>query len=241
MVDVTDAVAAPKRPPPGRLRDRFLEETGRITLGAVQARGQALCLGPLTLLRFGPAEDTADGVRWPIQGGLLAARPGGEIGLRWIDGRLEARVCGYTPRLPMPVYRLTQLPIHRTVTRLFLLRMRGRDPLPGPPAGRCGRLAAGAIDAALCLAVARAAGRRRWPAAALGVAAGYHLAAWSGGGRTVGGALLGQRVVSLDGAPLTWLQALARLVTLPVALVTLHPTHDGFAGTEVIREAGPAA
>jgi hypothetical protein len=43
-----------------------------------------------------------------------------------------------------------------------------------------------------------------------------------------------QRVVAVDGSPLTPQQSMLRLVLLPLAWVTWRPLHDRIAGTEVI-------
>jgi uncharacterized RDD family membrane protein YckC len=149
---------------------------------------------------------------------------------------LVASLEGYTPRIPRFIYGLTQLPIHHLVMRLHLLRARGRVPSPGVPAPPTRRLAAGAIDAGLCAAVALFAGRRRRLAAFAGVAIGYHVACWSSSGRTAGGLIAGQRVVSVDGSRVTIGQSLIRLLALPVAALRLRAVHDDIAGTEVVSD-----
>ncbi len=220
MVDLTDTVGAPETVPTERLRDRFLSLTARYTLGIVRAANWCLRLGPVPILEFGEPRSASDGVTWPIAGGLLAAEPGGELALSWRESRLSSSVRGYRPRLPRPLYDLTQRPFHHEITRLVLLQLRGRDPLPGPTPDRRSRLLACAFDVALCAAVA---GRRRQ--ALPTVYAAYHLAAWSLAGRTVGGALFGLRLKSVDGTRVTPGQALVRLVA-----------GDRAAGTAVVRE-----
>ena len=228
-VQVIDAVSSPSRPPAARLRDQYFAATERLTLGLVRYRDRAFGAGPVPLIRFGEAEPTSAGWRFPLRGGALLAEPGGELEIGWREGSLEAAVRGYRPALPLPLYRVTQLAFHHLQTRLALLAVRGRQPAPGVPAAPSARLAAGALDAALCLLLA---GRR--PRRAPAIAAAYHLAAWRLGGRTLGGLLLHQRVVSVDGSPLTLGQAAVRLAALPFALLRLRAVHDAVAGTEVV-------
>jgi uncharacterized RDD family membrane protein YckC len=149
-------------------------------------------------------------------------------------GRLVASVDGYQPMLPRALYLVTQLPIHHLWTRLHLLRVRGRRPPPGVPADPAMRITAAAIDAALCLALVSVIGRRRRIPALLGIAAGYHIACWSLSGRTLGGALMSQRVVSVDGSGLSAGQAALRFVSLPLAALWRRNVHDEIAGTAVV-------
>ncbi|HKF74635.1 MAG TPA: RDD family protein [Candidatus Dormibacteraeota bacterium] len=233
-VRLEDRVRAPVPPPPDRLRDAFFDRVSGLTLGAVRAERWRLRLGPLTLLAFDePAFDGA-GWAWPIAGGLLARSPGGVLRFGWRDGLLVGAVDGYRPSLPRPLYRLTQAHVHRLVTRRFLLLLRGRTPAPGVPAGPAPRLVAAAVDVVLC-AAATAALRPRRRLLAFGVlAAAYHVACWSMAGRTAGGLVVGQRLVSVDGSRVTLGQALVRLVALPLAARTGRAMHDEAAGTEVV-------
>jgi hypothetical protein len=223
VVDVADSVRAPRPVPATRLRAGFLPLTSRYTGWLVRGVPWRLRLGPIDLITLGEPEAPATGVRWPITGGLLTARPGGWVGLEWAGGELRGYLAGWAPRLPMPIYRVTQLLVHHALMRLTLLQLRGRDPLPGEPAGQRSRFLAAGVDLALCVAVARLAWRRRWPALA-GVYAGYHVATWALTGRTAGGALFGTRLVAVDGSRVTLSQALVRLVA-----------GDAAAGTAVIR------
>ncbi|HLQ60766.1 MAG TPA: RDD family protein [Candidatus Acidoferrales bacterium] len=210
VVQHSGRVEAP-RPVSGRqLRHAFYPGMTRLTLGLVRGREPGLFLGPLALLRFGPPELSAHSCGFPIEGGLLAAAPGGRLLFSWQEGCLTSTVEGYRPRLPGPLYRLAQQPFHQALTRLHLLRVRGRAPAPGMPATPARRLAAAAVDVALCAAVGRLARRRFLPAFA-GALAGYHLAGWTAAGQTLGGLLFGLRVVAVDGSPLTPAQALVRL------------------------------
>jgi RDD family protein len=227
----THASIAVARPLTGaKLRDAYGEAVTSVTFGAARMRGNSVVLGPLTLLRFGTPKVTRSGVDWPIEGGLLAGAPGGRWRVQASGGRVEATVTGYTPRLPKPVYSLTHLHVHQLFTRLYLLRLRGREPAPGAIATRDQRFRAGSVDAALCLTLARR------PARFLAVAAVYHVVCWSLWGRTLGGLVTRQRVVAVDGSRLTPAQSLLRFVLLPVSWFTGRPLHDELVGSEVIRD-----
>ena len=205
-----------------------------LTLGLVRARGNSLYLGPVELLRFGVATVTPSAVEWPIEGGITARAPAGSLRIEASDGRVTASVDGYRPRLPLPVYALSQLPVHLLITRLYLLRVRGREPAPGVSAAPRDRLRSAAVDVAFCITLAGLVGRRRRLPTLLGIAAAYHIVCWSTSGRTLGGLVTRQRVVSVDGSRPTVMQSVARLVTLPLSWVTRRPVHDQIAGTEVI-------
>jgi hypothetical protein len=223
------------RPVPGRhLRDAYLEDIRRLTLGLVHARDGSLYIGPLELLRFGPADVTSDAVEWPIEGGIAARAAGGRFRIQSGEGRLVASVEGYRPLLPLPLYAVTQLPVHRVITRLFLLRVRGREPAPGVPATPNDRLRAAAVDLAFCATVAGLIGKRRRLRVLLGLTAGYHLACWTMSGRTLGGLVVGQRVVSIDGSRPSLGQSAVRLLAAPLAWVGYRTLHDEIAGTEVV-------
>jgi hypothetical protein len=190
--------------------------------------------GPVELLRFDAPELDATGVTWRIAGGVLAAGPGGRLRVSSEDGRLVASVEGYRPALPRVLYEATQLVVHHALVRLVLLRMRGRRPVSGVPADVSSRIAAGAIDVALCGALTLIVARRRRVRAFAAITAGYHVAAWSVSGRTVGGALMRQRVVAVDGSPLTVAQSVLRLVALPFAALRFRAVQDEVAATDVV-------
>jgi hypothetical protein len=244
QVSMEDSVVSPRAPTGRRLRESFLEDIQQLTLGLVQVRGSSLYFGPLELLRFGPARVTRFAVEWPIEGGITARAPGGRLRIETAHGRLVASVDGYRPRLPLPLYALTQLPVHHVLTRLHLLRVRGREPAPGVAATSQDRLKAAAVDIAFCVTIAgligagRAQGahstRRRRVRVLLGVAAAYHVACWSVSGRTLGGLVVGQRVVSVDGSRPSVGQSLVRLLALPISWVRGRPHLDELAGTEVV-------
>lgn len=229
-VSGVDAVAMPARPDADRLRDFFFAGAARLTLGLVRWRDGRLVLAGIPLLVFGSPERRPEGWDYPIEGGLLSRGAAGRVEIRWRDGVLSVALDGYRPWLPADVYRLVQVRVHHFVTRLALLRFRGRVPPPGLPATPAARLAAAAVDVAVCTLVARRP--RRLPA----VLAAYHVAAWSAGGRTVGGLLFGQHVVAVDGSRATVGQALVRLAALPVAAFRLRALHDVAAETEVVVE-----
>jgi hypothetical protein len=235
-VNLVDSVAS-SRPITGReLREGFFEDMHRLTLGLVQTRGTSLFFGPLELIRFGAPKTTRSSVVLPIEGGLLVGRPGGRLRIAGSKGRLEASLEGYRPLLPLLLYVVTQLPFHHTITRIHLLHQRGRTPEPGIPAPPVSRLGAAAIDAALCAALALTAARRRRMPALLGIVAAYHVACWTSTGRTIGGLVARQRVVSIDGSRVSAGQAIVRLLTAPLAAFRARAVHDEIAGTEVISD-----
>jgi hypothetical protein len=234
-VDVEDSVAMSRGVSGAVLRDGFLKDIAPLTLGLVRARGSSLHLGPIELLRFGRARVTRTRVEWPIEGGLLARASGGHLRIEAAGGRVATTVDGYRPLLPQPLYMVAQLPVHHLVTRLHLLRVRGRQPAPGVPAEPTKRIAAAAIDLGFCAALAVIGGRRRRLRALLGIATAYHVACWSTSGRTLGGVLMGQRLVSVDGSRPTVGQALVRLAALPLSALRLRAIHDEVAGTDVVE------
>jgi RDD family len=207
-----------------------------LTLGLVRARGSSLFVGPVEIIRFGPPKTARTSVELPIEGGLAVRERGGRLRIAASNGRLTASVEEYRPRLPAPIYVLTQLPFHHTMMRLHLLRERGRLPVPGMPATPADRIAAGAIDAGVCTTVTLLAFKRRRPIALAAIIVGYHIACWSGPGRTVGGLIVRQRVVSVDGSKVSPSQSLVRMLALPFAAMRLRAVHDQIAGTEVISE-----
>jgi len=91
------------------------------------------------------------------------------------------------------------------------------------------------VDVAFCLTLARVTGRPRW-GRTLAIAIAYHVACWSTSGRTLGGVVMRQRVVSVDGSRLTPTQSLLRLALLPASWLLRRPLHDDLASTEVIAD-----
>jgi RDD family len=233
-VAVEDSVEMPRAVTGKTLRDAFWADVSTLTLGLLRARDNSLFFGPLELLRFGPDNVTRSGVEWSIEGGLLARAPGGRLSFESANGRLVASLEDYRPVLPRAVYALTQVPVHHLWTRLHLLRVRGRLPSPGVPVDPSRRLAAAAIDFGFCVALAAVVARRRRVVTVLGIASGYHIACWTLSGRTLGGALMKQRVVAVDGSRLSAGQAVVRLLMVPIAAMSGRNLHDEVAGTEVI-------
>jgi hypothetical protein len=233
-VSVDVSVAGGRSVPGIALRDAYLEEMRSLTLGLVQARGGSLYLGRLELIRFGPARVGSDAVEWPIEGGILARGAGGHLRLESTDGRLTSSVEGYRPLLPLPLYAVTQLPVHRLVTRLFLLRMRGREPARGMTADLDDRWRAAAVDLAFCATLAGLIGKRRKVPVMMGITAGYHLACWTLSGRTLGGLVMGQRVASIDGSRPSLEQSAVRLLAAPLAWFGDRTGHDQLASTDVV-------
>jgi hypothetical protein len=217
------------------LHDSFPRGIAALTLGLVRAGDSSLRFGPFELLSFGRAKVSPTAVEWPIEGGLLAGAPGGSWRLHSSGGRLVASVEGYRPRLPAPLYSVTQLPLHHLLSRLYLLRLRGREPAPGTTATSSDRLRAAAVDVAFCAALAGLLGRRPRVRALLGITVAYHVTCWSLSGRTLGGLVMRQRVVALDGSRLSPAQAFVRLLALPISWVRGRPDHDEIACTDVIN------
>jgi len=234
-VSIRASVQVPRAITGAKLRDSYTEAIKTQTLGLARFRDGSIMLGRLTLLRFGPPKVTRNAVDWPIEGGLLARRAGGNWRLQAATGRVEATVAGYTPRLPRPIYAATHMQVHQLFTRLYLLRLRGRDSLPGTPATPGDRFRAGTVDVAFCLTLAGFSGRRRLRRT-LFVIAVYHIVCWSVSGRTLGGLVMRQRVAAIDGTRLTPTQALLRLALTPVSWLSRRPVHDEIAATEVIAD-----
>jgi hypothetical protein len=83
----------------------------------------------VTLLEFGLPRIEAAGdrvtCRYPIEGGVLARRPGGSISFAQ-DGRvLTSSISGFLPRLGLipPVYSHVQARIHAAVSRRYFARI----------------------------------------------------------------------------------------------------------------------
>jgi hypothetical protein len=226
-ISVGHAVAGAK------LRDAYAEAVRELTFGVGRFIDNAVKIGPITLLRFGPPKLTRYAVDWPIEGGLLAGSKGGSWRVQSSRGIVEATVTAYRPLLPRALYSVSHQHVHQLFTRLYLLRLRGPDPPPGAITQEPDRFRAGTIDAALCVAIAGFTGRRRMRRA-LVIAAVYHVACWSILGRTFSGVVMRQRVVAWDGSKPTPAQALFRLALTPASWLTGRPVHDELAGTTVV-------
>lgn len=120
---------------------RYLGEVARFSHGLVRPRaddkGVALVfVGLVRLLRFAPPRTGHSSevvtCEYPIEGGLLVARPGGSLVVAQRAGvELELRVEGYFPRLRASrrrtslrraLYTAIQARAHRAVGRRFLER-----------------------------------------------------------------------------------------------------------------------
>ncbi len=217
------------------LRSAYADALRAITFGLVRLEDDTVRIGPIDLLRFGRPAVTDHAVEWTVEGGLLARAPGGTWRIESAPGHVDAAVRGFRPFLAQPLYELTHLHVHQLFTRLFLLRLRAAEPVPMQLATRDERLRSAAVDVALCLALARLTGRRR-PRRVLAIAVAYHVACWSISGRTLGGLVTNQRVVSIDGSRLTVMQSLYRLALVPLSWITRQPVHDERSGTTVIED-----
>jgi hypothetical protein len=233
-VTTSDSVEVTRPFSGAQLRDAYIESIQDLTLGLVRFRDSGLRIGPIELMRFGKERIGRDFVEWPIEEGLLA-RAGGIWRIESNDGVVSASATGHLPRIPRPLYDLSHLQVHQLATRLYLLGLRKNEPPPGIEARREDRLRAAAVDVAFCLTLARLFGRRRLRRT-LVITAAYHVAGWSLLGRTLGGAVLRERVVSLDGRRPTATQSLLRFTLMPLAWIARRPLHDEAARTTVIQD-----
>ena len=233
-ITTSDSVKVARPLSGAELRDAYLEAIQDLTLGLVRWRDNVLRLGPLELIRLGEERIDRHSVEWRIEGGLLA-RPGGRWRIQYEGGMVSATVSGHRPVIPRPFYDVSHLQVHLLATHLFLLRLRRDEPPPGTEAAREDRLRAAAVDVAFCLTLARLTGRRRLRRT-LVITAAYHVACWSLFGRTLGGMVLRERVVSLDGSRPTPAQSLLRFALVPLSWIARRPLHDNVAGTTVITD-----
>lgn len=235
-VTIEDSVARARALSGAELQERYWEATHRLTFGLLGRRGSSIVAGPFELLRFGTPVVDASSVEWSVEGGLLAGEARGRWRLAERNGKVVASLEGFVPRLPRPLYAMSHEQVHLLFTRLFLLGLGDRGERPGPPAPSRNRIRAATVDVAFCLTLNRVFSRRVRPVTAVALLAGYHIACWSTSGRTLGGVMMGQRVVSIDGRKLTPGQAVLRLVTVPLSWIARRPVHDEIAATDVILE-----
>jgi hypothetical protein len=217
-----------------QLRDAYIDAVRDLTLGIAHFEDGVVRIGPVELLTFGPARVGTTWVEWPITGGILA-RSGGRWRIESDGGIVTATAIDHRPTLPRPVYDFTHLQVHLLATRLYLLRVRGREASPGVEASREDRVRAAAVDVAVCLTLARLAGRRS-PRRTILIAAAYHVACWSLAGRTLGGLVMRERVIALDGSRPTVTQSMFRFALLPLSWFAGRPVHDEIAATKVIED-----
>lgn len=116
-----------------RLAAAYWREVERTTGGLVRARrspeGLALRALGAPLLRFGLPHVEAGGDRvrccYPIEGGLLARRPGGWIAFAQEGRVLTSSISGFHPRLALfpGLYAHVQARIHAAVSRRYFARL----------------------------------------------------------------------------------------------------------------------
>lgn len=128
-----------------RLGDVYWAEVVRFTRGLVRARvgGAGVELrvlgGGPTLLRFGPpvlaVSDAVTSCTYPIHGGGLARRPGGEIAFQQAAGpeiELSSLIRGFFPALAAPagaprwagvLYSHGQRRLHQAISRRYFMRL----------------------------------------------------------------------------------------------------------------------
>ena len=235
-ISTRDAVETATTISGAMLRDAYAEALHILTFGLVRLQDNAIRMGPVDLLRFGEPAVSRDAVEWPIEGGLLAGGSGGRWRIESSGHDVAMSVDGYRPAIPRPLYDITHLQVHLLFTRLFLLRLRRAEPSTITPASQLDRRRAGAVDLALCLSLATLTGRRRLLRRTLVIGAVYHAACWTLGGRTLGGLVMRQRVVAVDGSRLTPAQSLFRLALLPASWIARRPIHDELAATDVVSD-----
>lgn len=244
-VTVSDEVRAPTAPPPDTLRDGYFTGTARAMFGLIRFSQNRLHVGPLTLFRFGAPRFQHPAWVFPIEGGLLARRPVGAVRVGWKEERLYSLLEGYEPRLPRPIFRLTQLPFHREISRIALFGIRGRAPSAGIPAEPWRRLLAGLFDAGVAASIATTraplrSGTRAALAAAALIATQTVVPALTGG-VTPGGWVAGIRITGVDGSRAHLAQLVLRTAALPLGLRSLRDRHDELAGTEAVLSRTAAA
>lgn len=116
-----------------RLAAAYWREVERTTAGLVRVRetpeGLALCAFGAPLLRFGLPRIEAAGAHvtchYPIEGGLLARRPGGSIAFAQNGNVLTSTISGFHPRLGLlpGLYSHVQARIHAAVSRRYFARL----------------------------------------------------------------------------------------------------------------------
>src|SRR2546428_13419266 len=122
-VSIRASVQVPRAITGAKLRDSYTEAIKTQTLGLARFRDGSIMLGPLTLLHFGPPKVTRNAVDWPIEGGLLARRAGGNWRLQAAPGRVGAAGARFTPTPPPPTFPGTPHPVHQPFTPPLLLRL----------------------------------------------------------------------------------------------------------------------
>ncbi len=116
-----------------RLAAAYWDEVRATTAGLVRVRetpeGLALRAFGAALLKFGLPRIDAAGDRvmceYPIDGGLLARRPGGSIAFAQRGNVLTSTISGFHPRLGLlpGLYSHVQARIHAAVSRRYFARL----------------------------------------------------------------------------------------------------------------------
>ncbi len=127
------AIVEPSAEGARRLASAYWREVERTTGGLVRVSrspdGVALRALGATLLRFGrPHIEFADdrvSCSYPIEGGLLAGRPGGSIAFEQEGTDLISSISGFHPRLGLlpGVYTHVQARLHVAVSRRYFARL----------------------------------------------------------------------------------------------------------------------
>ena len=103
----------------GRIDEELRQLTSRLALGVLRWHGDELRLAGWSLLRLGSPVHDAATLQRTIDGGWLVAAPGGALSFSCQPSSagpvIEARLSGYSPRLPRRAYVLVQGPVHRTL------------------------------------------------------------------------------------------------------------------------------
>ena len=98
--------------------------------------GDDLRVGAWSILRLGPLVGAGETWERTIDGGWLAAHPGGVLSLVCRDGRggpvVEASVAGYAPRLPRIAYVTLQERLHRILVTSAIRRALSPQARLGP-------------------------------------------------------------------------------------------------------------
>lgn len=101
----------------GELSLRYWSFLRRHTVGLIQPRlskggVDITLLGGPTLIHLGGPTQSPNRITWPVQWGLLVGRSGGIFSFTLQEGYLEMKLDSFVPRLPRPLYLLTQNLLH---------------------------------------------------------------------------------------------------------------------------------
>jgi uncharacterized protein YbjT (DUF2867 family) len=103
----------------GRIDEELRRLTSRLAPGVLRLHGDELRLAGWSLLRLGSAVHDGATLRRTIDGGWLVAAPGGVLSFSCHPSTsgpvIEARLSGYSPRLPHMAYVVVQARLHRAL------------------------------------------------------------------------------------------------------------------------------